>query len=199
MEIKLTYRRTCRLSMRIAKNGDVHVSAPYGMSRKKIEAFVNEHLEWIEGARQRNADRQKRRADFYSQLPLNTRALKEDAIKRLKVLVEPMIKHYSDIMGVRAASVSYKPMISRWGVCKFKEHSICLSIYLLLLPEWCIEHVVVHELCHMLEPSHNARFHALMDKYYPRWRDARKQTRHIHIDTLSCQCPRPSKHGDKKD
>ena len=39
------------------------------------------------------------------------------------------------------------------------------------------EHVVVHELCHLLEPSHNARFHALMDKYFPRWREARRVMR----------------------
>ena len=38
---------------------------------------------------------------------------------------------------------------------------------------------MVHELCHLLEPSHNARFHALMDKYFPRWREARKATRNI--------------------
>jgi len=51
--------------------------------------------------------------------------------------------------------------------------------YVLLLPEWCVEHVVVHELCHLLEPSHNARFHALMDKFFPRWKEARKETRQI--------------------
>ena len=51
--------------------------------------------------------------------------------------------------------------------------------YVLLLPKWCVEHVVVHELCHLLEPSHNARFHALMDKYFPRWREARKETHKI--------------------
>ena len=45
--------------------------------------------------------------------------------------------------------------------------------------EWCVEHVVVHELCHFLEPSHNARFHALMDKYFPRWREARQETHRI--------------------
>ena len=55
---------------------------------------------------------------------------------------------------------------------------ICISTYVLLLPEWCVEHVVVHELCHLLEPSHNARFHALMDKYFPRWREARQLTHH---------------------
>ena len=42
-----------------------------------------------------------------------------------------------------------------------------------------LEHVVVHELCHLLEPSHNARFHALMDKFFPRWKEARKETRQI--------------------
>lgn len=162
--------------MRIAKNGDVHVSAPYGISKKAIEEFVNEHLEWIEEARKRNAERQKQRADFYSQLPLETRSRKDEAIKQLKALVEPMLEHYSIIMGVRPNTISYKPMISRWGVCKFKDRSICFSLYLLLLPDWCIEHVVVHELCHLLEPSHNARFHALMDRYYPRWREARRVT-----------------------
>lgn len=162
--------------MHIAKNGDVHVSAPYGISKKAIEEFVNEHLEWIEEARKRNAERQKQRADFYSQLPLETRSRKDEAIKQLKALVEPMIEHYSIIMGVRPNTISYKPMISRWGVCKFKDRSICFSLYLLLLPDWCIEHVVVHELCHLLEPSHNARFHALMDRYYPRWREARRVT-----------------------
>jgi hypothetical protein len=47
MTIQLTYRRTSRLSMRIVKNGDVHVSAPVGMPRREVEAFVNEHQEWI--------------------------------------------------------------------------------------------------------------------------------------------------------
>jgi predicted metal-dependent hydrolase len=49
----------------------------------------------------------------------------------------------------------------------------------LLLPEWCVEHVVVHELCHLLEPAHNARFHQLMDCYFPRWREARKEIRRV--------------------
>ena len=162
--------------MRIVKNGDVHVSAPIGMSKRTVESFVNGHIEWIEEAIKRNADKQKKRSDFYNQLPLNNRAEKEKAITQLRTLIEPMIERHSEIMGVKPESVSYKTMISRWGVCKYKNHTICFSIYLLLLPDWCVEHVVVHELCHLLEPSHNARFHALMDKYFPRWREARKQT-----------------------
>ena len=176
MTIQLTYRRTRRLSMRIVKNGDVHVSVPIGMSKKEVEAFISQHQDWIVEARKKTAERQKQRTDFFHQLPLTTRAQKMEAAERVRRLVEPMIERYARVMGVSPSSVSYKPMISRWGVCNVKKRSICYSTYLLLLPDWCVEHVVVHELCHLLEPSHNARFHALMDKYYPNWRAARKET-----------------------
>ena len=179
MAIQLTYRRTSRLSMRIVKNGDVHVSAPIGISRGKVEAFINQHRDWIAEARKKTAERQKQRDDFYDRLPLTTKAQKMEATERLRTLVEPMIERYVMAMGVRPTSVSYKPMVSRWGVCKVKERSICYSTYLLLLPDWCVEHVVVHELCHLLEPSHNARFHALMDQYFPKWREAKKETRKV--------------------
>lgn len=48
-----------------------------------------------------------------------------------------------------------------------------------LVPDWCIEHVVVHELAHLIEANHGPKFHALMDRYYPRWKEARKATREI--------------------
>ena len=179
MAIKVTYRRTCRLSMRIVKNGDVHVSAPIGMPRKMVEAFIEQHRDWIDKARAKTQETQKQRADFYNQLPLTSRAQADEAQRRLKALVEPMVEKYSAIMGVTPSRIYYKPTISRWGQCNVKDRSICISAYVLLLPEWCVEHVVVHELCHLLEPSHNARFHALMDQYFPRWKEARKVTRQL--------------------
>lgn len=179
MAIQVTYRRTSRLSMRIAKNGDVRVSAPVGLSRKEVERFIDEHRDWIAGARERVLDNQRRRAAFYNQLPLRTKAEAAEALQRLKALVEPMVERYSGEMGVKPAGISYKAMISRWGVCNVKARTVCFSAYLLLLPEWCVEHVVAHELCHLLEPSHNARFHALMDRYFPRWKEARRETRQI--------------------
>ena len=165
--------------MRIVKNGDVHVSAPIGMPRKEVERFIEEHRDWINEARKRNYDRQKQRAEFFNQLPLATRAQADEALNRLKALVEPMVERNARRIGVSPSSVYYKPTISRWGQCNVRNRSICISAYVLLLPEWCVEHVVVHELCHLLEPSHNARFHALMDKYFPRWREARRETRRI--------------------
>ena len=162
--------------MRIVKNGDVHVSAPIGMPKSEVERFIEEHREWIVEARKKTSDSQKSRAAFYSQLPLKTKEQASDALRRMKALIEPMVERHAREMGVTPSVVRYKAMISRWGVCNVKAKSICFSVYLLLLPEWCVEHVVVHELCHLLEPSHNARFHALMEKYFPRWKEARKAT-----------------------
>ena len=179
LAIQITYRRTSRLSMRIVKNGDVHVSAPIGLSRDKVIAFIEEHRDWISEARKKTSERQQQRNAFYDKLPLTTRAQADEALRRLKALIEPMVERHAKEMGVRPSRVFFKPTISRWGLCNVRDRSICISAYVLLLPEWCAEHVVVHEMCHLLEPSHNARFHALMDRYFPRWREARRETRRV--------------------
>ena len=170
MAIQLTYRRTSRLSMRIVKNGDVHISAPIGMSKKEIEAFICLHQEWIVEARKKTTERQKQRTDFFNQLPLTTKAQKEEATEKVRALIEPLMEHYTEVIGVIPSFIRYKPMISRWGMCNVKERSICFSTYLLLLPNRCVD-----------------RFHALMDKYYPRWKEARKETRRIAKGERDCK------------
>ena len=82
-------------------------------------------------------------------------------------------------MGVRPSAVGYRATKSRWGSCNPRSKKINLSLYLLLLPDWCIEHVVVHELAHLLVPNHSERFYAVMDRHFPRWRDARRETRRL--------------------
>ncbi|MBQ9645581.1 MAG: M48 family metallopeptidase [Prevotella sp.] len=176
MKIIITRRRISRLSMRIVKNGDVHVSAPFGLPAADIERFISKQQSWIEKARLSTIDRERRRACFYAQLPLNTPQERSDAVGRLDALLLPMVKHHAQLMGVMPSRITYKTTISRWGMCNVKTGELCFSVYLLLLPEWCMEHVVVHELCHLLEPSHNNRFYALMERYFPRWREARKAT-----------------------
>ncbi len=103
MAIQVTYRRTSRLSMRIVKNGDVHVSAPVGMPRKEVEAFICQHQDWIVEARKTTAERQKARADFYNRLPLNTKAQKDEAAERVRVLVEPNPEPLGMLAGVPQA------------------------------------------------------------------------------------------------
>ncbi len=179
MAIEITYRRTKRLSMRIVKNGDVHVSAPIGTPRDRVLQFVNDNKEWIAQARKSTMERQERQNSFYGQLPLQTREQCDEAGQRLISIVKPLCEHYAKLMNVHPSGYVIKRMTSRWGRCNVKTGEIAFSIYLLLLPEWCIEHVVVHELAHLIEANHSPRFHALMDQYFPRWREARAETRRL--------------------
>ena len=177
MQVNVTFRKTSRMSLRVTSKGAVNVSAPYGTSRKVISDFVESHRDWIRDALARNADRQRRRLDFYSMLPLDTKEQREEAVRRLDALILPMVRKYVPLMGVPMPAVEYKALISRWGCCNPRLRRVTFSAYLLLLPEWCAEHVVVHELAHFLVPDHSARFHAVMDRWFPRWREARKVTR----------------------
>lgn len=176
MKVEVTLRRTTHMRIRIGRNGDIRVSAPYGCTRKDVERFVLEQQDWIKGALSRTEKRMQLRRDFYGRLPLQTQEQRDEALERLNKLVPPLVKKYSAVMGVKPALLSYRPTISRWGSCYPSTGNIQFSSYLLLLPQWCVEHVVVHELAHLIEPTHNKRFHALMDKYFPRWKEAKAET-----------------------
>lgn len=54
---------------------------------------------------------------------------------------------------------------------------ICINVRLALYPPECLEYVVVHELCHLLERGHGPRFHALMDTFMPDWKERRAKLR----------------------
>ncbi len=73
-------------------------------------------------------------------------------------------------VGVYATSVTLRRMKTRWGSCTSSTRRIRINTALAECPPECLEMVLVHELCHILEPNHGARFHALMDLHVPSWR-----------------------------
>lgn len=63
------------------------------------------------------------RGFFFGRLPLATKQQADEALTKLKALVEPMVEHHAKIIGVRPSRVSFKPMISRWGMCHVRDGS----------------------------------------------------------------------------
>ncbi|WP_418234507.1 M48 family metallopeptidase [Butyricicoccus sp.] len=87
---------------------------------------------------------------------------------------EHLLTKWADIIGVEVREWHIKRMRTRWGTCNYAAHRIWLSLALAEKPLPCVEYVVVHELCHLLEASHNERFWAYVERYLPDWRE-RKQ------------------------
>jgi hypothetical protein len=72
-------------------------------------------------------------------------------------------------------------MKTKWGSCNPLARSIRLNTDLAKKPRECLEYVVVHEMVHILEPTHNARFVALMDQAMPQWRAYKEQLNRLPI------------------
>lgn len=90
--------------------------------------------------------------------------------QQLTTIVSPLIVQYEQIMGVKVKKLSIKQMKTRWGSCNPRSQSICLNLELTKKPLCCLEYVTVHEMTHLIEPSHNARFWSLLDNYLPEWK-----------------------------
>ncbi len=81
---------------------------------------------------------------------------------------------YFKARGVPFPTLRFRFMKSRWGSCRAQKGSITFNCYLVEKPLVCAEYVAVHELAHLLQPDHSARFYALVGDILPDWK-ARRQ------------------------
>ena len=88
----------------------------------------------------------------------------------LKTAVPPLIAKWEAILGVKVERFFAQRMKTRWGSCNPRLGSIRLNTDLAKKPPECLEYLVAHEMMHLLEPTHNRRFIALMDRFMPRWK-----------------------------
>jgi predicted metal-dependent hydrolase len=93
----------------------------------------------------------------------------------MKELLPELILKWEPILDVSVADWGVKRMKTRWGSCNPNAKRIWLNLELIKKPIQCLEYVLVHEMVHLLEPSHNDRFKGLMDQFYPAWRSSRDE------------------------
>lgn len=89
---------------------------------------------------------------------------------QVKEALPPLLARWQPLMGVRVRGFFVQRMKTKWGSCNRTARTIRLNTELAKKPVECLEYLVVHELVHLLEPAHNARFVALMDRFMPQWR-----------------------------
>lgn len=101
--------------------------------------------------------------------------------ERLKEAVPALIAKWQPITGVKATRFFVQRMKTKWGSCNPVARSIRINTDLAKKPPECLEYIVVHELVHLLEPTHNARFVALMDGFMPKWKFYRDELNRLPV------------------
>ncbi|MBU1699646.1 MAG: M48 family metallopeptidase [Candidatus Eisenbacteria bacterium] len=101
--------------------------------------------------------------------------------EQIRKAVPLLLARWQPLMKVRVERFFVRRMKTRWGSCNRKARTIRLNTELAKKPAECLEYVVVHELAHLLEPTHNARFVALMDQFMPNWRVHREALNRLPI------------------
>jgi len=94
--------------------------------------------------------------------------------EQLSLEIPQLMEKWEGIMGVKSCSWHIRKMKTRWGTCNTRDRRIWLSLHLAKKTKECLEYVVVHELCHLIERSHNEVFKHWMTCFLPDWRIRRK-------------------------
>lgn len=170
--IEVTRKRIKNMYLRVKDtDGTLSVSAPYGMSDTEIRKFVESKSDWIERTMQEMLVARQ----LKEQAPVLAPFMEREIRLELKRQLQRLIDKWEPVMGVKSAGFTIKKMKTRWGSCNVRSHHLNFNLLLVKVPPECAEYVVVHELTHLLEPSHNARFWSLMEYYLPGSKELRKQ------------------------
>ena len=171
-EVWVVRKRVKNINLHVKPpDGRIEVSAPLRTDTEFVRSFVREKASWIRKQQTRIAESPQGVAA----------AASPDEVAQWKAVVQAfvpqLIARWESVLGVKAGKVAYRNMTSRWGSCQPSTGRICINVRLALYPPECLEYVVVHELCHLIERGHGPRFYALLDAFLPDWRAARAKLR----------------------
>lgn len=94
---------------------------------------------------------------------------------QLKQAMPAVLQKCEEMTGLFVNEWRIKNMRTRWGTCNVAKKRIWLNLQLVKKSPECLEYVVVHELVHLLERGHNARFYGYMSQFYPNWKEVRER------------------------
>lgn len=95
--------------------------------------------------------------------------------------VPGLIRKWQPKLGVEVAGYFLQRMKTKWGSCNHRAGHIRLNTELVKKPKDLLEYVVVHEMLHLIAPTHSELFLALMTKHYPSWREAREELNELPL------------------
>ena len=109
----------------------------------------------------------------------------------LKVEIERLLPKWEQITELHCESWQTKYMVTRWGTCNTEKKKLWFNLQLAQKPIECLEYVILHELIHLRERTHNSTFIAYMNMYMKNWRAVRKELNDSRLDYYDAQDESP--------
>lgn len=100
---------------------------------------------------------------------------------QLKAAIPSMVEKWEPRLGVEVRQFHVQRMRTKWGSCSPDRNAIRLNTELAKKPIECLEYIVVHEMLHLLEPTHNVRFGTLMNQHMAKWKFYRDELNRLPV------------------
>lgn len=171
MEVTVIKSRRKTIAIQVNSDLSVTVRAPYGVTEKYIEEFLNKNETWI--SKQMNEIKAKKKSVESGNVENVTldkiKALADQALEIISTRVEDFAK----IIGVTYGNITIRNQKTRWGSCSSKGN-LNFNCLLMLAPPEVLDYVVVHELCHRKQMNHSKAFWSEVEKVFPDYKKSIK-------------------------
>lgn len=168
-EYNVEVRRSKRKSAAIKITADIQivVFVPLYVSDNEIERMVISKSKWID----EHMLKVQSTIDERSKLEkITSEQIKELADQAVEYIPK-RVKYYAEKENFVYNKITIKNLVSRWGSCSTKGN-LNFNCLLMLTPDYVIDYIVVHELCHLREMNHSEKFWAEVEKIMPDYQRA---------------------------
>ena len=164
-------RRSKCMRLSVSADASVKMSVPMRVSGQMADAFLRAKAAWV-------FSRLENFKNNSSVLPLATR---EDYLKYKELareIVAKKLQHFNAEYGYQWKKISIRNTKTRWGSCS-SSGNLNFSYRIIYLPEHLCDYIIVHELCHLGQFNHSAKFWDLVTRTVPDYKKRRREIKKI--------------------
>lgn len=180
LDYMLFRKNVKNLNLRAYPDGRIHVSAHPRITSERVDSFVSGRAERLIRMREEAEKRKKESTGMQE-----TEEIRQAKEESFRCFCRKEAEYWYDCMRKNGdgdfefPSLQFRYLHSRWGSCTPARARISLNLYLMNASQESIRYVILHELCHMKEANHSARFWSLVERYMPEWKQQREALRKV--------------------